>query len=249
MESEIDCTVCLAVDASGHGRRFLDSLFRTADPVSTEVIVINTGPENELDILEKEFPSIIIFENNIRENRAKTRNRVFPLARGRYISFWQDEIILQRGCLFRLINFLDDNPAVGIAAPLLVNIDDQPLVSGGRFPSLFSWLLAGGRLPVSVKKTSQSAAQPETGWLCGAALVINPVMTEETGLFDPRFPCWEEIDLCFRARRIGWHINLVPEARAVYRYPAWQQDKQSLSREFAAGLRFFQKKWLGSIKK
>lgn len=244
MESELDCTVCVVADANGHIRRFLNSLFHTIDPVSAEIIVVNNGPVHSLDFLEKEFPEIIIFDINIRETMAKTRNRIFPLSRGRYISFWRDEIIFQTDCLFRLIEFLDDNPAVGIAGPALQTIAGQPLVSGADFPGLSAWFGAESS-PADRNDKPGSSNRTEVDWLSGAALVINPHLVDEIGFFDQTFPCCEELDYCFRASRAGWHIHLVPEARAVYRYPALKQVDWTWSRELWAGLRFQQKKWLG----
>jgi GT2 family glycosyltransferase len=248
MESDIDCTICLVVDSIRHGSRFLDSLFRTADPVSLEVIVVNPGPENELDFLKKEFPGVVICENNIRETMARTRNRVFRSAKGRYLSFWRDEIVFLPDCLFRLIDFLDDNPAVGIVGPALETITEQPLISSAAFPDLFSWLRAGASLVAGGTEPS-AAGQFEVDWLSGAALVINPNLVDEIGIFDQSFPCCEEIDYCFRARKAGWHIHLVPSARAVYRYPVLKQPDWTWSGELFAGLRFLQKKWFTALKK
>ena len=248
MESDIDCSVCVVVNSNNYIRRFLDSLFRTAEPVSLEIVVINTGLENELDYIEKEFPGIIIYENSTREPMARTRNRIFELARGRYLSFWSDEIIFQTACLFHLINFLDDNPAVGIVGPSLLTANQRPLVSSARFPGLFSWLWGGTSLAAG-GIISSADTQAEIDWLSGAALVINPNLIDDIGLFDQGFPCGEEVDYCFRAHRAGWHIHLVPAARAVYRYPALKQNDWTWSRELYVGLRFLKKKWLATLKK
>ncbi len=243
MAGDIDCTICLVADSTRHIRRFLDALFHTADPVALEVIMVNPGPEGDLDFLEKEFPGLVIFENNIRESMARARNRVFRLAKGRYLSFWRDEIILLPDCLFRLIAFLDDNPGAGIAGPHLETIAGRPLPCGATFPTLFPW---SGR---ATSPATTGGTNPEVDWLPGAALVINPNLVDEIGFFDQKFPCREELDFCFRARRAGWHIHLVSEARAVYRHPVLKHDEVTWQKELCSGLLFLQKRLLAALKK
>ena len=55
----------------------------------------------------------------------------------------------------------------------------------------------------------------ETGWICGAVLLVRTAHVRSLGGFDPRFFLyWEEVDLCKRIEDSGKGVWMVPDALA-----------------------------------
>ena len=243
MESEIDCTVCVATKNRRYINRFLNSLFDHADPVSLQVIVVNMGAEKSLDFIADNFPDVIIFESNVEETPAKAWNRALRLGRGRYVSIWHDEALLQAAALPSLIDFLDDNPDVGLAGPQLVTLDDRPLVSAALFPSFFSLLFSGNGLVRAKFPVPEGNSPAEMDWLPGICLVVNSQAVDDIGFFDERFSCYESLEYCWRLHRAGWHVHLVPASRVAFRPPVFDFIATPWPARFQDGLFFFYKKW------
>lgn len=260
MEIQPDLSVCLVANNKPETlSRFLDALFTHADPVSFEVIVVDnlahpeTGP-----LLEREFAGVTFFENGVCEPQPAARNHAFRLAQGRYISFWDPELILRAKSLFTLLRFLDDTPDVGIAAPRIVSPEGEVLPTPRTFPTLQTVLLqsTGGVLGGTSALQQHLYAEHdhllgfECDWLLGTCLVIRREVLEEIGPFDDGFHSGlAAADYCLRARRSGWHI--------FYRADAVIQDERPqlyapLPRGQEPGragdaTRFLLKKWLKSM--
>ena len=243
MESEIDCTVCVASKNSKNINRFLNSLFDHADPVSLQVIVVNMGAEKSLDFIGANFPDVVIFESNVEESPAKAWNRALRLGRGRYASVWRDEAMLRPAALRSLIDFLDDNPDAGLAGPQLVTLDDRPLVSAALFPSLFSLLFSGAGLTGTVFPQPEGSSPAEIEWLPSVGLVFNGQALDDIGFFDEKFSCYESLEYCWRMRRAGWHVHLIPASCIVFRPPVFDPAATPWLARFQDGLLFFYKKW------
>src|SRR5437879_1665474 len=54
-------------------------------------------------------------------------------------------------------------------------------------------------------------------WVTGAVLVARRAALETVGLLDERyFMYWEDMDWCYRMRRAGWGVFLVPDVHAIH---------------------------------
>ncbi|MCB1005947.1 MAG: glycosyltransferase family 2 protein, partial [Acidimicrobiales bacterium] len=57
----------------------------------------------------------------------------------------------------------------------------------------------------------------DVDYVPGCALLARRELLEEVGLFDPGYFAYtEDVDLCLRARRAGWGVRMVGEARALH---------------------------------
>jgi GT2 family glycosyltransferase len=57
----------------------------------------------------------------------------------------------------------------------------------------------------------------EVDWMYGAALIIRRSALDEVGLFDEGFfYLYEDIDYCYRARRLGKKVIYVPDAEIIH---------------------------------
>jgi len=67
-------------------------------------------------------------------------------------------------------------------------------------------------------KSPEAAARQRTvGFIPGAAIAVNARAWQQVGGFDERFFLYhEDLDLCLRLRRRGWHLSFVPGMAAIH---------------------------------
>ena len=207
---------------------FLDALLAHADPVALEIIVVASQPEHPALVrLERAFPEITILENNGGDQPAKARNHACRLATARYLSFWDETLRPQPGCLATLIRFLDETPEAGIAAPRIVDALGMVQPSVRSAPSLATILCLHTPLarllaaaPMILKQhlllEQDHLRSFEAQWLLDTCLVVRREVVEDIGLLDEGFAAhYADADYCLRARQAGWHLHYLAEAVAI----------------------------------
>jgi GT2 family glycosyltransferase len=61
------------------------------------------------------------------------------------------------------------------------------------------------------------ASVRDCDWVPGCYFLVRKELIDQVGLFDPRyFLYFEEIDLCFAAKRAGWHVTYFPYTSVVH---------------------------------
>jgi GT2 family glycosyltransferase/glycosyltransferase involved in cell wall biosynthesis len=117
----------------------------------------------------------------------------------------------------RLQDALASDPDAGIAAPLIVSRSEPGIVgsAGIHFsPRTGRMRHQGyGRRAEDMQARGPSVIEAASG----CAMLIRRAVLEAIGLFDDRyFFSFEDIDLCWRARQVGWKTLLVPSAVAYH---------------------------------
>jgi N-acetylglucosaminyl-diphospho-decaprenol L-rhamnosyltransferase len=141
-----------------------------------------------------------------------------------YVLLLNPDAAVREGAIAPLIQFLDENPKVGLVGSRLEDPDGTPQTSAFRFPSIWSELDHGLRLgAVSRLIEHRKLAMPIpsepclSDWLAGASLMIRREVLTTAGLFDEDyFLYFEEVDFCHRAQQANWECWYVPESRVVH---------------------------------
>ena len=124
-----------------------------------------------------------------------------------------------------LLDFLTQNPEIGIAGSYIYGSDGAPHVTAFRFPSLWSEFEGAMRLGLLTRilATRRVSIEPmptentRVDWLAGASMLIRSEVLDEVGLFDDTFFLYyEETDFCRRALNAGWETWYLPASRVVH---------------------------------
>jgi GT2 family glycosyltransferase len=134
-----------------------------------------------------------------------------------------DTVVLP-GALNALVDFMDRNPEVGIAASRLEGSDGHVQASAFRFFSVASELDRGLRLGVVSRALARWAtvlptpASPQrVDWVSGASMIIRRAVFDAIGLLDEGFYTYfDDIDFCLNAARAGWLTYCVPASRVIH---------------------------------
>ena len=134
------------------------------------------------------------------------------------------DALLRPGFFDAILRAADEHPKTGMLAPRLEDEDGTPQVSCFRFPSPASELIRGaGSGPLTSllrRRTVALGTDPdprEIEWASFACILLRGDMIAQLGPMDEGyFLYFEDAEYALRARRAGWRIAFVPDARAVH---------------------------------
>ena len=144
--------------------------------------------------------------------------------RPEYIMLLNPDTIVRPRALTELVEFMDNNPRVGICGSQLERPDGQLELSGHRMPTPLSETIRGTGLGILYRifagrmdDFSISDDSFECDWVSGAAFLARTDVFEQVGLLDEAlFVYFEEPDFCSRARAAGWQVWIVPGSRILH---------------------------------
>ncbi len=125
------------------------------------------------------------------------------------------------------MRFLEAHPEVGAVGPKLLNRDGTLQFSCRRFPRPLAAVFRNtplGKLFPKNRYTREylmtdcdHTRESPADWISGAAMCLRREAWEQVGGFDEGFFMYaEDMDWCWRARRLGWEIYYLPEAEIVH---------------------------------
>lgn len=141
-----------------------------------------------------------------------------------YVMLLNPDTLVRPGAIQALLTFMESHPRVGIAGSLLETPEGGVDSSAHRVHSPLSELDGGARLGVLSRLLRRhvvsEAPRPEPhacDWVSGACMIIRRQVIEDIGLMDEGFFLYfEEVDYCWRAKKAGWEVWYVPEARVLH---------------------------------
>lgn len=136
------------------------------------------------------------------------------------------DLVLEPGAVKSLAAALEADPTLGIVGPRLENLDGTLYPSARSFPSLvdslghgFLGLVApGNRFTRRYRMLDwDHATARRVDWVSGACLLARRQAWDDLGGFDESFFMYlEDVDLCWRAGRLGWGVAYEPAATVAH---------------------------------
>lgn len=196
--------------------------------ISHEIIVVdNASHDNSAEMVETEFPHIVLVRAPHNLGFASANNLGRQSAKGEYIAMVNPDAFPEAGALRKAVDRMALNPRIGMAGGLLIGKDGQFEPSARLFPSPLNDLLAISGLAAKYAKSrffgrfDRTWADPyeaaSVDWVPGAFAVVKNETLDKIGFFDPRFFLYyEEVDLCYRMRQAGYSIEYWPDLKATH---------------------------------
>lgn len=223
----------------------LQAELATAD-FSWEIIVTDSATiEATTQMMQEEFPHITFLSSVENIGFGKSNNKAFQCAQG---DLWfiinADIIVDEKGVIQKMMQYLNDNPFVGMLGPKLWNINDTWQQSCFRFYTPWTILLRRtwlGRTKFGKKHLANFLMQdvlsqgdintPLTvDWLMGSALMVRKKDVEKIGGFDERyFMYFEDVDWARRFWENDLQVVYFPLV-TMYHYHFQSSKKGGLGR-------------------
>ena len=117
----------------------LRSIEETRGTLTLEVIVVdNASSDGSPEAVAGQFPWVQLIQTGANLGFARGNNVGIVHSTGRYVCLINSDVVLLKGCLQGLVEFMDAHPAVGLAGPRILNADRTFQISMRRSPSLWA---------------------------------------------------------------------------------------------------------------
>jgi len=265
MRNEPDCSIII-VNWNGEKflRRCLPSIayYINLSKYRFQIYVVdNASVDESQDYIRSHFPEINLIQNTSNLGFAKANNIAMRQCRSRYILLANNDVELIYNVLDEMIDFMDENKDVGVAGCQLIDSQNSPQQSHGRF-HIFNEectdLLVSIFYPLLRKRKNTipylgSSSAYEVDYVSGAFFLIRESLVTEIGMLDEAyfFYC-EEMDFCYRVKQeTDYRILLLPYLKVIHygggsssSQNRWKYDLQLLKSKLHFAEKFYPKIWL-----
>lgn len=209
-----DSKVSILVVTHNHGD-YLKQLLKSLENFQYENVYFcdAASTDDTVEILkESNFENQVLLKNKL-EGFAKNNNdliRHFQLD-SEYYLLLNPDVYFTEDFLTIMLQKFEQNPMIGITAPLVYYPDGSLQVTWKRFPSLSGVILK--RLGLRKATDEQQAKAVQIDWALGACLLIShKLLKSNNSLLDERYRLYcEDIDICFECKTKGLKIIGVEE--------------------------------------
>jgi GT2 family glycosyltransferase len=199
------------------------SLLCSRYPSCDILVVDNASTDGSIDFLRSRFPQIWILGNKTNLGYAGGTNRGIQYAMDRgaaYILLLNNDTVVADDMIQTLVAAVEADPTIGVAGPAVLYYGSPDRL----------WYLGHKEsrwLPVPRPLRPNSSTGPlEVDYLSGCGMLVRRTLFRTVGLLDERyFMYYEDADFCRRARKVGYRIVAVPEARM------WHKVSRSASKD------------------
>jgi GT2 family glycosyltransferase len=214
-----DCTVAC-----------LDSL-AALDYPSYQVVVVNNGSENGFgELLRDRFPAVLVIENGRNVGFARGNNiGIEHLLRSGadYVLLLNDDTEVAPDLLGMMVQAAEEDSRIGIVGPKIYYYDQPDVIwSAGGAVDRFG---QASHLRVDEHDDGSAQTARDVDYVTGCAMLVRRTLIDRVGVLDERFFAYfEETEWCVRARRAGFRVVYVSQARMWHKLKAETRGHSTL---------------------
>jgi len=183
-----------------------------------EIIVVdNASSDDSVAYIKTHFPEVKLIENSRNAGFAGGCNVGAKHAKGEYLLFLNNDAAVSDNPLPEMVSAFTPDQKIGIVGGLLTNLNGSLQRSYGKFytiPNVIYLLFAGesGEL-----RRLQSSSSRETDWVSGGFMLVKRNIFEKVkGFNESYFMYIEDMDLCYRIKKIGYKIVFTPVVKVKH---------------------------------
>jgi len=224
--------------------RCFQSLLENTDEVDYEVIFVDNGSSDETPEMLRKVNNIRIIRNNSNLGFLLACNEGARNAQGSHLLFLNNDAVVTKGWLKAMVSLMDSDDKIGAVGAKLIYPDGRLQEAGGViFSDGRGWNIGNGDDPEKeiYNKTC------EVDYCSGACLLVRKSLFNVLSGFDERYSpgYYEEVDLCFALRRMGYRVIYNPEAVVIHyeSVTAGREASSPLRRNIEINRKKFMEKW------
>lgn len=205
-------------------RACVKSILQQALPWRFEIVVVDNGSSDDsVELINSECPEVKVISNPINVGLAGGVNIGLKETSGQYKLMLNPDIIVLDQAIAAMVDYLEDNPSVGIVGGKLLSPNGRLQYSCYEFYRPMTviyrrtWLGKTQRGKKVVRGFLMRDYDHETpadvDWLMGACLMASSQALRHVGGMDERFFLYfEDVDWCRRFWMAGWRVQYLPAA-------------------------------------
>lgn len=209
-----------------------------------EIILVDNGStDGSLEKFKKlDILGLKIIESKKNLGFSKGCNLGAKKAKGENLLFLNSDTEIKDQGFIKMLDFLSKNEKIGIIGAKLKNTDGTSQGSVGKFYNffnLFFWQLGFERLGLLRESPNETK---QVDWVSGACLLIRRKVFEKVkGFEEELFMYFEDIELCFKVKKIGFLTYFYPEV-TLYHKSLGSSNRTFAILNIYKGILFFYKK-------
>jgi O-antigen biosynthesis protein len=193
-----------------------------------EIIVVdNASCDGTQLLLKDKYPQVVLIENERNIGFARAINQGFNLASGEYYLMLNPDTVVTDDALDKLITYMDENPSVGICGPKNTGMDGKLQYTCDFFPNIWDSFCSYAGLNHLFPGTRLFSRKQMLFWdyadirdvdkIMGCSLMIrSKIYKLLDGLDENYFMYFEETDLCYRCKKMGYRVVYFPMAMIIH---------------------------------
>jgi GT2 family glycosyltransferase len=218
---------------SWNGRRHLEkclpAVFAQTFPYFEVIVVDNASTDGSVELVQRRFPQANLIVNKSNLGFAAANNIAIRATSAPYVATLNNDTQVEPGWLDELMGGMTSDAKLGMAASKILYMQPPHLIDSagiGISRAGLAWNRNNGR-----QDDPREVEPYEVFGPSAAAALYRRAMLDEVGLFDEAFfAYYEDTDLAWRARLMGWGCLYVPTARVYHAHSATSRQGSSLKR-------------------
>ena len=234
------------------------SLVADTSAGAPEIVVVDNGSrDGSIAALAREFPAVRVVSSGTNLGYAGGANCGAADTRAPVVAVLNSDLELEPGAAAAMLERLAAEPDLAAVGPVIRNPDGTQYPSARSVPStadalghtLFGLVRPSNRFTQRYRQLDVDPAQPrDVEWLSGAAMWLRRTALLSVGGWDEHyFMYMEDLDLCWRLRRLGWRVAYEPGG-AVMHVQGASTDRhpyRMIVRHHRSAYRYAAKRWRG----
>ncbi len=206
-----------------NGRKWLELFLPSVVKYSPESVASiwvadNNSTDGSLEFIQEHFKTIHTIRLNQNYGYAEGYNQAIRQIPCKYALLLNSDVEVTPNWLTPLYQVLEKDSTIAACQPKLLDYKSKDTFeyagAAGGFIDRYGYPFCRGRLFDQMEKdTGQYDDEAEIFWSSGACMLIRKDLFTTVGGFDGDFFAhMEEIDLCWRLKRLGYKIQYVPSS-------------------------------------
>lgn len=205
------------------------SIYRVNNGNSLNIYVEDNGSVDGVERVSREWGDVNLSVKESNEGYSRSVNDGLKKSRAPYVVLLNPDTVLNPGFFGKVIRCMEEDPAIGVLGPRILNPDGTIQGSARSFPTALTALFGRNSLltrwfpdnPISRRNMLHFRSDGKTpmavDWVSGACMVVRKEALERVGVLDERFfMYWEDVDLCRRMGDGGWKVVYDPGPAVVH---------------------------------
>ncbi|MGD2094104.1 MAG: glycosyltransferase family 2 protein [Phycisphaerales bacterium] len=206
----------------------IKSVYDQTKDIRFEIIYVdNASEDGSVDMVKKEFPQVIIIENNENKGFIKANNQAIEISKGRYVLLLNSDTIVLDNAIAKTVNFADSHPDAAVVGCKVMNPDKTLQRTCFMYPSVLNMFLSATYLYKIFPRSKFFGREQMTWWdfnenrevetICGCFSLVRKEAIEQVGSMDEGYFVYgDDPDWCYRFKENNWKIMFFPDAKIIH---------------------------------
>jgi len=235
--------IILTYNSEKYIKNLIESITDANKSEEFEIIVVDNDSDDKTVLEAKKFgDKIKIFETGANLGFAKGINYGAQRSTGQYLLFINPDAVWSTGEIGNLISVFEENEKIGIVGGRLVNNNGVSEKSAGKFMSFWGTVLLAFGLDEAFGIRMSPDKITRVDLVSGGFMMVkNEVFKKLDGFDENLFMYIEDMELCYRAKKLGFLTYFTPVA-SIEHTGQGSSNRSFAVRNIFKGLLYFQKK-------